>query len=57
MKLFCLIFFLCFQALGLGIHIAKHGRRRDDEYNFWLAGFGLIINLLLLWGAGLFSNF
>lgn len=57
MKLFCLIIFLCFQALGLGIHIAKHGQPRNDEYNFWLAGFGLVINLLLLWGAGLFSNF
>lgn len=57
MKLFCLIVFLCFQALGLGIHIAKHGQPRNDEYNFWLAGFGLVINLLLLWGAGLFNNF
>ncbi len=57
MKLFWLIIFLCLQALSLGLHLAKHGQPRTDNYNFWIALVCLAINMLLLWGAGLFSNF
>ena len=57
MKLFCLITFLFIQALGLGINLAKSGQPRTDNYSFGFTLVAVIINVLLIWGMGVFSNF
>lgn len=51
------IILLVFMAVNLGIHLAKHKEYRDDKYNFWWALFGVGVNLLLYYYAGLFDNF
>lgn len=56
MKLFCLITFLFIQALGLGINLAKSGQPRNDNYSFGVSLIAVIINVLLIWGMGVFSN-
>lgn len=56
MKLFCLIAFLFIQALGLGINLAKNGQPRNDNFSFGLTLVAVIINVLLIWGMGVFSN-
>ena len=56
MKLFCLIAFLFIQALGLGINLAKNGQPRKDNFSFGLTLFAVIVNILLIWGMGVFSN-
>lgn len=56
MKLFCLIAFLFIQALGLGINLAKNGQPRTDNFSFGLTLFAVIVNVLLIWGMGVFSN-
>lgn len=53
--IFCKVTFIVLLTMSVGIHLAKHGERRDDKYNFWSALFGAAINLLLLWGGGFFS--
>lgn len=56
MKLFCLIVFLFIQALGLGINLAKNGQPRTDNFSFGLSLVAVTINILLIWGMGVFSN-
>ena len=53
--IFCKVTIIVLMTMGVGIHLAKHGERRDDKYNFWSALFGAGVNLLLLWGAGFFG--
>lgn len=53
--IFCRITLIVLMAMSVGMHLAKHGERRNDKYNFWYALFGAGINLLLLWGGGFFN--
>jgi hypothetical protein len=46
------IIFICLSALGLGIHLAKHGEDRKEKFNFWMACVNAIICYSLLYGAG-----
>lgn len=51
------IILLTLQALGLGVHLAKHGEKDDSEYNFWIKLLAVGIMLTLYYCAGLFNNF
>lgn len=51
------IILLAIMFIDLGIHIARHGKYRDDKYNGWVALLAVIINLVLFYYAGLFNNF
>lgn len=57
MKLFCLIAYLMLMAVSVGIHLARHGEPRKDNYNFWTATITAAIELGLLWGMGVFEIF
>lgn len=57
MKIFCAIILLSFAFTYLGTHLAKHGEPTGQKYNFWVALLSLVIDLLLLWGAGVFDCF
>lgn len=48
---------LALMCLGLGIHLAKDGEPRNDNYSFILATTVAFINLLLLWLGGFFDCF
>ena len=51
------IILLAIMFVDFGIHLAKHGEYRDDRYNAWIALIALIINIVLLYFAGVFDNF
>lgn len=53
--IFCKVTIIVLMAMSVGMHLAMHGERRDDKYNFWTSLIGAGINLLLLWGAGFFN--
>lgn len=38
-------------VLSIGIHLAKHGEKRNEKYNFWSALMGSIIQLVLVYFA------
>ena len=42
---------------ALGINAVKHGQPRTDNYNFWTFLIALVIEIVLLWWAGLFEVF
>jgi hypothetical protein len=55
-----LIIFLLLIAVNLGIALAKHGEYKtgiDAQYNFWVTLISAVIDLILLWGMGVFSLF
>lgn len=52
----CLIIYLALSFIGLGVALAKHGEPRGD-YNFWHTLIAFLIEIGLLYGAGLFKNF
>lgn len=51
----CLIIYLSLLAMSLGISLAKHGEER--RISFWQSLVALIIQLALLYGAGLFDKY
>ena len=51
------IILLFLEALGLGVHLAKHGEKNDSEYNFWTKLIAVCTTLILYYYAGLFNNF
>ena len=51
------IILLALELISLGIHLAKHGEPRTDEYNFWHQLIAFIIVIVLLYFAGVFNNF
>ena len=55
MKTFCIITLLFLDAMALGINLAKNGEPKGN-YSFGYSLIAVIINIALLWGAGLFDN-
>jgi len=51
------IIWLMLIAMGLGITLIKHGEPKKEKYNFWVQLIASSIEILLLWGAGIFENF
>lgn len=51
------IILIALEILYLGIHLAKHGEPREDNYNFWYQLISFIIVMVLLYFAGVFNNF
>ena len=44
----------------LTLNLAKHGELKDEisrSYNFWIALINFVVNLILLYFAGLFNCF
>jgi hypothetical protein len=41
--------------LGLGLHLAKHGEKRQDHYSFWWSLFATGLNVWLLYACGFFG--
>ena len=52
----CVIIYLCILAMSLGIAMVVHGKPRSP-YNFWVTLVTAVIELLLLWGMGVFDLF
>ena len=50
-----LIIYLSLLAMALGISLAKHGE--ESKISFWKSLVALIIQLALLYGAGLFDKY
>jgi hypothetical protein len=42
-------------SLGLGMAIAKHGQPRRENYNAWITLLAILIEVGILWWAGLFN--
>ena len=51
-----ILIYLGLTILSLGIVLAKHGQKRTENYNFFISLFTFIVELLLLYKAGLFNN-
>lgn len=49
------IIWIVLTMLGLGIYLAKHGKKKEDNYNFWSALLGVILNCILLYYGGFFG--
>jgi uncharacterized membrane protein len=42
---------LILAALGVGTHLAKHGERKNERYNFWGMLIGSVIQIFLIYKA------
>jgi hypothetical protein len=51
-----ILIYLGLTILSLGIVLARHGQKRTENYNFFISLFSAIVELLLLYKAGLFNN-
>lgn len=51
------IIILVLMILRLGYCLAKNGEPMTGTYSFWNALFGVLINIALLYLAGLFDKF
>ena len=51
-----ILIYLGLTILSLGIVLAKHGEKRTENYNFFSTLFLVVVELLLLYKAGLFNN-
>lgn len=51
-----ILIYLGLTTLSLGIVLAKHGEKRTENYNFFVSLFTVVVELLLLYKAGLFNN-
>lgn len=51
------IIILVLMILRLGYYLAKNGEPKTETYSFWSALFGVLINIALLYWAGLFDKF
>jgi hypothetical protein len=49
------LIWLCLEMLGLGCGLVMHGKERKTNFFTMLVAFAL--NLLFLWGMGVFANF
>lgn len=49
------VIYLFFIAMGLGIHLIKHGEERDDGYNFFIALMNNAITIWILYLGGFFN--
>lgn len=49
------ITWLALSLLGLGIYLARHGKPREDFYNFWLGLFATLLNAGILYAGGFFN--
>lgn len=47
--------YIALTAPTVGVHMAKHGERRSDSYNVWLALVGTAIGLGILYAGGFFA--
>lgn len=50
------IILLSLMVLNLGYVLAKHGDKKDENYNFWYSSFNVSVWLGLLYGAGFFDD-
>ena len=50
-----ILIYLGLTILSLGIVLAKHGQKKTENYNFFISLFSVIVELLLLYKAGLFN--
>lgn len=50
------IIYISVLMLGLGLHIAKHGEPRDQDYNAFIALISIVLQLGLLWWGGFFNG-
>ena len=51
-----ILIYLGLTILSLGITLAKHGEKRTENYNFFVSLLTVVVELLLLYKAGLFNN-
>ena len=51
-----ILIYLGLTILSLGIVLAKHGEKRTENYNFFSTLLTVVVELLLLYKAGLFNN-
>lgn len=49
------IIYIALLMMGLGIHLAKDGQRREGHYSFGTALFSLAIQIVLLYLGGFFN--
>lgn len=49
------IIFLAISFAVGGMHLARHGERRRDDYNFGLWLFCFMLELWILWAGGFFG--
>ena len=50
-----ILIYLGLTILSLGIVLARHGQKRTENYNFFISLFSAIVELPLLYKAGLFN--
>lgn len=43
-------------TLGLGVHLARHGQRREERYHFGGRAIATVVWVALLWWGGFFSG-
>lgn len=46
--------YLAIMLLNLGIHLAKHGEPRNENYNFWMCLIASVIEYAILKYGGFF---
>lgn len=51
------IILIALMLINFGINIAKHGEDKHQKYNWWSTLIAMIINIVLLYFAGVFNNF
>lgn len=49
------LIYLSLMILTLGIYLAKHGQKRDGNYNFWHGLISAIIYIFILYKGGFFN--
>lgn len=49
------IAYIALTALGVGIHLAKHGEQRRDKYSAWLSMAGAALSIGILYAGGFFA--
>lgn len=51
------IILIALMLIDFGINIAKHREYKHQKYNWWSTLIAMIINIVLLYFAGVFNNF
>lgn len=46
-----LIILYALTFVGLGVHLAKHGEQREDNYNVWTTLIASALQFVLIWWA------
>lgn len=52
---FCQWFVIVIYLLDLGVHLAKHGERKESRYNFWSTLIATIIMMAIFKCGGFFD--